>query len=168
MVPERVSGADVAVARRLAIAAHAGQTYAGRPYFSAHVQAVAGRVAALGYGYDELCVAYLHDIVEDTDVTLGVLAGRFPGYIVDAVDAITRRTLPDGSKEGYFGEYLPRVLAVHLSAAAKRVDAAINLAQCVVEGNDSMARRYRKVIAAIDAAYPDIARRHAAARHPDR
>jgi len=164
-VPERVNAADVVVARRIAIRAHQGQTYAGRPYFAAHVQAVAGRVANLGYGYDEICVAYLHDTVEDTDVTLADLAGRFPDHIVAAVDAITRRARPDGSKEGYFGEYLPRVLAVHLAAVAKRVDASCNLAQCVIEGNDSMAGRYRKVIAAVDTAYPDIARRCAASRH---
>lgn len=96
---------------------------------------------------------------------LADLAGRFPGHIVAAVDAITRRARPDGSKEGYFGEYLPRVLAVHLAAVAKRVDASCNLAQCVIEGNDSMAGRYRKVIAAVDTAYPDIARRCAASRH---
>ena len=59
--------------------------------------------------------------------------------------------------EPYFAAYVPRVVANRDAAAVKRADAELNLAQCEAEGN-SLASRYRRVIAAIDAAHPDLAR----------
>ncbi len=50
--------------------AHDGQTRAsGEPYFQ-HVLAVAGMLADLGFDAETLAAAILHDVVEDTDVTL--------------------------------------------------------------------------------------------------
>lgn len=78
-------------ARRLAYDAHAGQTdKAGEPYVQAHVADVAARVHP--WGPDAVTVAWLHDVVEDTEYTLDDLRSVFSGVIVDAVDAITRRS----------------------------------------------------------------------------
>lgn len=50
-------------------------------------------------------IALLHDIVEDTHITLGNLREKgFPEEIIDAVDAITKR---EGEK---CDEYLQRVV----------------------------------------------------------
>lgn len=78
-------------ARELSRLAHEGQTdKAGEPYWETHVADVADRVAHLGPR--EQAVAWLHDVVEDTEVTLDELRHRgFPEEIVAAVDAITRR-----------------------------------------------------------------------------
>lgn len=79
---------DIEEAIRLAVEAHRGQKdRAGAPYIlhplrmMFRVQTDAERMAAV-----------LHDVVEDTPVTLDDLRGRgFPPEVVDAVDGLTRR-----------------------------------------------------------------------------
>lgn len=72
----------------IAAAAHAGQTdKAGQPYIL-HPLRVMLRVAQP----EERMAAVLHDVVEDTDVTLAQLrAEGFPEPVVDAVEALTKR-----------------------------------------------------------------------------
>ena len=64
---------DVAAAEALARAAHAGQEdKAGQPYIL-HPQRVAARLSSP----ETQVVAWLHDTVEDTDVTLAQIAEQF-------------------------------------------------------------------------------------------
>ena len=78
-------------AMELATAAHAGQLdKAGRPYIL-HPAAV----AALCQNEDEKIVAWLHDVLEDTDVTAEELSRIFPEYIVEAVCSLTRHPNED-------------------------------------------------------------------------
>ncbi len=75
-------------AEAIARVAHAGQVdKSGQPYID-HPARVAARVRG-----DELleAIAWLHDVVEDTDVQLVDLQAEFPLEVVDAVDAITHR-----------------------------------------------------------------------------
>ena len=76
-------------ARDVAFEAHAGQyDKAGQPYYL-HPYAVAERVEG---GDTERAVAYLHDVVEDTPITLDDLRGMgFPEEVIDGVDAMSRR-----------------------------------------------------------------------------
>jgi len=70
-----------------ALRAHQGQLdKSGVPYIL-HPLAVSCRCES----FDERIVALLHDVVEDSDVTLKDLFSEFPSYIVQAVDAITHR-----------------------------------------------------------------------------
>ncbi|GAA0719411.1 bifunctional (p)ppGpp synthetase/guanosine-3',5'-bis(diphosphate) 3'-pyrophosphohydrolase [Dactylosporangium roseum] len=106
-------------ARELAYAAHRSQVdKAGRPYFE-HVAEVARR---LEYHSDEAVMAgYLHDIVEDTDVTLDQLrAMGFPEAVVRAVDAVTWR-----EGEDYMG-LIARAAADPLGRLVKLADNATN------------------------------------------
>jgi hypothetical protein len=81
---------DEAVA--LAAKAHAGQTdMAGEPYL-VHVLTVGLRTFDQTHSVDAAIVGILHDIVEDTDVTLSDL--RLRGLTDDqlrAIDALTKR-----------------------------------------------------------------------------
>ena len=79
-------------AKALARIAHAGQKYGTLPYFSAHVDPVAQRVIAdPGSTPDHVRVAYLHDVVEDTEVTLDDLFDLgFSAAVCHAVKMITR------------------------------------------------------------------------------
>lgn len=71
----------------LATDAHAGQLdKAGLPYIC-HLISVMEMVD----GIRPKIVAVLHDIVEDTDVTLADLRREFPTPIGDAIDSVTRR-----------------------------------------------------------------------------
>lgn len=86
----RPTVADPAAALDLATAAHGDQTYANRPYVEAHVEPV-GRLLA-PYGPDAQSVGYLHDTVEDTDLTLEDLRSHgFPEPVVEGVDGMTKR-----------------------------------------------------------------------------
>lgn len=76
-------------AEAIARAAHVDQVdKSGRPYIE-HPARVAARV----HGNELLeAIAWLHDVVEDTDVQLVDLQSQFPLEVVDAVDAITHRS----------------------------------------------------------------------------
>lgn len=107
----------VDVAMAWARAAHEGQAdKAGQPYIG-HPARVAARVAG-----DEpaQAVAWLHDVVEDTAVTLSDLAGVFPPVVLVAVDAITRRA--GESPDAYYA----RVAADPLARKVKLADLADN------------------------------------------
>lgn len=58
--------------------------------YSNHPMAVCRMVSGMGVEYE--IVALLHDIVEDTDVTLeGLRLFGFQDYIIEAIDAISQR-----------------------------------------------------------------------------
>ncbi len=75
-------------AKNVAKVAHLGQTRrGGGDYFENHVEPVAQSVE------DRLKpIAYLHDTVEDTDITLEDLrTANFPEYVLTAVDLLTHK-----------------------------------------------------------------------------
>lgn len=75
---------------------HAGQTdKMGRPYIE-HILAVVDGVKR--YGENAMVVAALHDIVEDTDISISELEALFPKEIVDAVKVISKHhTIDDNT-----------------------------------------------------------------------
>ena len=80
----------IEIATKISKEAHAGQTYGdGLDYFEHHVRKVADRVKDAGYNERYETVALLHDVVEDTEVTLQDLTKHFPPDIVMAVGAMT-------------------------------------------------------------------------------
>jgi (p)ppGpp synthase/HD superfamily hydrolase len=81
------------------------------------------RVAAQLWGYDERMVAVLHDVVEDTDVTLDDLRqAGYPDHIVDAVDALSKRK---DVNEPY-SQYIRRVKENPLATKVKIADLGDN------------------------------------------
>ncbi|MDR1184900.1 MAG: HD domain-containing protein [Coriobacteriales bacterium] len=103
-------------ALRVATEAHAGQTdKGGRPYIS-HPLTVAAMVKG-----DAVVVALLHDVVEDTAVTLEDLrSAGFSDAVISAVDAITRR------KGEHDVPYLARVRENPLALTVKLADLTHN------------------------------------------
>ena len=81
---------DLAAAYLLAARAHAEQRRAGsgEPYIS-HPCAVAALVAATGADTDVVIAAVLHDVVEDTDISLSAIEDRFGATVAALVDALT-------------------------------------------------------------------------------
>jgi hypothetical protein len=79
---------DVSQARGIALAAHAGQVdKAGEPYYQ-HLDRVAARVSSS----EAKIVAYLHDVLEDTQVTAETLIyAGIPPALVLVVKALTHR-----------------------------------------------------------------------------
>jgi (p)ppGpp synthase/HD superfamily hydrolase len=83
-------------------------------------------------------VALLHDLVEDTDVSVETIAGHFGWQVADAVDAISRR-----EGELYLQEYIPRVKKNPHAHIVKVHDLNENLSR---DGKDSLKERYRKAL----------------------
>ena len=97
----------------LAKKAHQGQVdQGGHPYIH-HLIAVSNLVNTV----EEKVVALLHDIVEDTPVSLEELKGFFSDDIVEAVDAMTKRE----EVEPFLG-YLKRAKANPIARKVKIAD----------------------------------------------
>ena len=86
----------IARACELARQAHFGQTRAsGEPYVL-HALAVAGILAELRLDHETIAAAILHDVVEDTDVTLEDVQEQFGSTIAHLVDGVTKMDLIQG------------------------------------------------------------------------
>ena len=110
------------IAASLAKDRHRGQKdKAGKDYFEAHVSKVAELVEQMFGGGSLPVIAYLHDLLEDTDTLETELREMFPDEIVNAVISLTR-----GSKESY-PEYIQRVKHNPLAVKVKICDLIQNM-----------------------------------------
>ena len=108
----------VALAKRIAIEAHTDQVdKASAPYWH-HPAFVADHVEAS----EEKAVAWLHDVVEDTDWTLETLLAE--GICPEVVEGVTAITKREGEA---YETYLDRVKANPLAKAVKLADLAHNM-----------------------------------------
>jgi (p)ppGpp synthase/HD superfamily hydrolase len=103
------------------------------PYFK-HPMDVADRVHHLGHEY--VCVAYLHDIFEDTKVTYSDLEKEgIPENILKAVEILTK------SKDIIYDEYLHSIKCNELARQVKIADMISNLSDHPTE---KQIRKYAK------------------------
>ncbi len=84
-------GAAVARAVELAERAHRGQTRRGGWPYIAHPREVAEAVAQVTGDEDVLCAAWLHDVVEDSAVSLSDLTRMFGRRVSGIVGELTDR-----------------------------------------------------------------------------
>jgi (p)ppGpp synthase/HD superfamily hydrolase len=131
--------------------AHAGQVdKQGRDYYLSHLCPIAKSLAP--HGPLAMAAGYLHDVIEDTDVTADELTAEFGERVASAVIACTR--IPGEPYSSLIG----RAAADPLGRIVKLADNTLNLA-----GNDDLARvdpakaaslrkRYEKARAALLAA----------------
>lgn len=119
-------------AREFATQAHGDQMYGDQPYMT-HVEDVAS-------GFDDPLlqrIAYLHDVVEDTDIGLDEIHDRFGSEVGSAIDALTRR-----EGEQYF-DFIQRANQHPHARQIKLADLHANLKR---QPHESLARRYNKAI----------------------
>ncbi len=105
------------IARSIATQAHRGQIDKGGNDYILHPQFVASQVNSDA----EKAVAWLHDVIEDTDITLEDLERVFPPCITTAVNVITKRKGDD------YGEYLRRVASNRIAYSVKLADMKNNM-----------------------------------------
>lgn len=133
---------------RLAYYAHQGQTdQSGQPYIF-HPYHLAEQMP------DEIsvCVALLHDVVEDSDITLDKLKQEFPAEVTDAVCLLTHK-----KGEDYF-DYVRDIRKNPVAVRVKLADLAHNadetrFAGCRKISPELLARRrekYRKARAILE------------------
>lgn len=108
-----------AVCRAIAVIAHRGQTdKLGRPYIE-HVRFVASKF----YKPELRSIAYLHDVLEDTDIRVGdLIDAGVPDGVVISVLAITRRP------GEVYRAYIERVSEDSNATVVKMADLEDNLA----------------------------------------
>lgn len=139
----------VAKARAWAIKAHAGQKgKAGKDYFQAHVAVVAEGVK--GDPVAE-AVAFLHDTIEDTTVTIADIRTGFPKEVADAVKTLTH------SKGMPYAEYLwyiqqnPIAVKVKLSDLRSNMDLT-RLPHAPTEKDLERTRKYKRAYTILSSA----------------
>jgi guanosine-3',5'-bis(diphosphate) 3'-pyrophosphohydrolase len=77
-------------AKEFATEKHQGQKrkFSGRPYII-HPQAVATLLEEYGYSNEVIAAAWLHDVIEDCEVTVKELIDKFGKYVTDLIVEIT-------------------------------------------------------------------------------
>lgn len=85
-------------------------------------------------------IAILHDVIEDTDVTLEDLWSEYPRSVVGAIDALSRR-----ENETYF-EYIKRLKENELAVEIKIADIVDNLSDTLSIHQESMIKRYSEAL----------------------
>jgi (p)ppGpp synthase/HD superfamily hydrolase len=136
-------------------AAHGDQKYGGKPYMT-HLVAVGTELSLIAAhwvaqdifpGPPELinvmgAAAYLHDVLEDTAVTLADLRAEFGDAVADLVWAVTDE--PGANRAERKARTLPKIRAAGpVAVALKLSDRNANVAESVVTGNYKMLQMYR-------------------------
>jgi len=86
-------GNSVQRARELAIRHHAGQLdKIGLDYFVSHVEPVARMTREWGGSEVQVTAAYLHDLVEDTPITMEYIEQHFSDHAARIVQHLTKPT----------------------------------------------------------------------------
>lgn len=141
------------LARAFALERHGEQRYGDQPYH-VHLDAVA-RLAA-PYGEQAEVIAYLHDVVEDTDTPLSEIEARFGDFVAACVailtdeagaDRPTRKARTYAKMAAVSG---PETLALVVKAA----DRLANVQACIAGEQQALFEKYRQEQAAFyQAAY---------------
>lgn len=105
-------------ALHFAIEKHAGQIDKGGEAYISHAMRVADFV---GNNPVLQAIAYLHDVVEDTDTTINDIRDTFGYAVSDIVDKLTRR--PEESYE----EFISRCSRSHRARVVKIADLVDNM-----------------------------------------
>lgn len=119
----------------MAVEAHSGQTdKAGHPYIT-HVI----RVWQACQSCDSVtqCAALLHDVVEDTDITVEQVSAGFGLDVAEAVAALTKR------RGESLEEYLERVASNQVARTVKIADSTDNYSRLLQIGDDETRERLR-------------------------
>ena len=120
-------------ARNFAIAAHGNQKYGSHPY-SVHLDAVAK--IARPFGETAEVIAYLHDVVEDTEISTKEVEAQFGKLVADAVAILTDQ--PGKDREERKSKTYAKMSSVsgetEIALVVKAADRLANMRACV-DGN---------------------------------
>lgn len=132
---------DIQAARRFAIEWHGDQKYGEQPYV-VHLDQVAAFLIALGALPWQICAAYLHDILEDTDCPPELMEQTFGSKVLQWVRAVTGV----GANRKERQQSIVKQLQDDTSGAAllKLADRFVNVRTSVEQGNTGKLKMYRK------------------------
>ncbi|MFL5813938.1 MAG: HD domain-containing protein [Bdellovibrionia bacterium] len=134
-----------------------------QPYIN-HLLRVAQTVADAGLSEEAIAAALLHDVIEDTDVTVEELSSAFPKRVVHLVELLTEWWDDDASQELKARErpkYYRAILTDPEAVDIKLLDRADNLLD-MVRGLPKVQRWATKYLARTE---PELAEIYAASKN---
>ncbi|PID43374.1 MAG: hypothetical protein CSA52_02400 [Gammaproteobacteria bacterium] len=128
-------------ARNFAIKYHADQKYGVFPY-SRHLDSVAKIVEP--WGEQAVQVAYLHDVVEDTDATIAEIEDHFGKFVADCVQILTDEPGADRAERKKRTNHKLSLVQPDLFIAlvVKAADRLSNLTACVNQNHTEKLAMY--------------------------
>ncbi len=137
-------------AARVSMAMHKGQLYGDRDYFLAHVLPVATLVEELGGDDMDVAIAYLHDVLEDTDYSQAELRHVFGDEVWTSVIALSK------IRGESYHDYMFSVLLNERACKVKKADTLRNLMQSMKEGNRPRIIKYTRQLAILNQVEIDL------------
>lgn len=138
--PGRFQKPDLTSAKVLAVTKHRVQEYAGRAY-TFHLAEVERIVAAAGLDNAHRCAAWLHDVVEDTEVNIGEVKERFGTAVADIVWACSGFGV---NRKARNADYYAKLAEYPLAWPVKAADRICHLETAVADEDRSYAGMYVK------------------------
>ena len=119
-------------ARAFAIEAHGEQRYGKHPYI-VHLDAVVEQILRFepGAGQDTIAAGFLHDVVEDTSVTVEQVMERFGSRVAELVHAVT--TEPGATRKERHAATWPKLVETEGAVRLKLADRIANVSACWAE-----------------------------------
>ena len=129
-------------ARSFAIAAHGDQMYGEKPYIH-HLEAVVEILEP--YGKEAKLIGYLHDVAEDTHVSINEIKSVFGEFVGNCVAILTDEsgaTRKERKIKTY--EKMSKVTGnEELALIVKAADRLANIEACVSDNNKSLLEMYK-------------------------
>ena len=130
-------------ARSFALTAHGCQMYGARPY-SWHLEAVVGLLSP--YGTKAQIIGYLHDVIEDTEVTEAEVRDRFGNLIAECVSLLTDAS--GATRAERKASTYARLATVNgpaeLALVVKAADRLANVRSCASDRRQGLWEVYRR------------------------
>lgn len=144
---------SVNLAQKVAKEFHYGQKYGEHSYFDYHIKGVVDLVYNHSPSDDEtlkkeMIIAYLHDCVEDTELSLRSIEIMFGEEIKNAVHAITYYKGVE-TREDYYN----RVKSNKLAKFVKICDAKFNARECLKDGAIDRFNKYVRIVVLLGGSY---------------
>lgn len=129
-------------ARLFALNAHADQKYGDKPYIF-HLEAVVAYLQP--YGEQAKVIGYLHDVVEDTPVSVADIENTFGLFVAECVSILTDE--PGKNRKERKQKTYAKMAQVNgktvLALVVKAADRLANLDECVANQNASKLTMYK-------------------------
>lgn len=142
-IREKKSVLKVIKAKEFASNAHGAQLY-GNDLYSKHLEMVYNIVSSYGYNDNTKVLAFLHDVVEDTETTVEQIADTFDNYIGECVSLLTDC---DGKNRKERKQKTNKKLSKTSNEdvlIVRAADRLANIISCIVNENIGLFKMYQK------------------------
>ena len=131
-------------AETIAKSYHQGQMYGNKDYFSSHIEDVISETADLLNKYfttdndciNVLCVAAMHDVLEDTDCQVSDLEADFYEEVIHSIVLLSKNISTE--------DYLENIKSNKYAKVVKIADSRCNMNACIKQGDYNRAKKYLK------------------------